>query len=57
LNVAALTHDGQGHEQVVSVLPGFADTGLRHFVRDWCADRRPLRAAVARDNLTLATRI
>ena len=56
LNVAALTHDRQGHEQVVSVTPGFVDAGLRHFVRDWCSASRPLRDAVARDNSALATR-
>jgi cytochrome o ubiquinol oxidase subunit 2 len=54
LNVAALTYDKQGREQVVSSAPGFADANVRRFVRDWCADNRPLRAAVARDTLSLA---
>ena len=56
LNVAALTYDEQGHEQVVSSNPGFADASLRRFVRDWCADNRPLRAAVARDAAPLLVR-
>jgi len=54
LNVAALTYDKQGREQVSSAAPGFADANLHRFVRDWCADNRPLRAAVARDTLSLA---
>jgi cytochrome o ubiquinol oxidase subunit 2 len=49
INVAALTYDRQGGEHVTSAAPGFADAGLRRFVRAWCADNRPLRAAVARD--------
>jgi cytochrome o ubiquinol oxidase subunit 2 len=55
-NVAALTHDQRGEERVVTALPGFADTRLRRFVRDWCADNRPLRAAVARDAAPLLDR-
>ncbi|WP_420384283.1 ubiquinol oxidase subunit II [Novosphingobium sp.] len=58
LNVAAVSHDAQGHERVAAVVPGLADAGLRHFVREWCGDNdpatQPLRAAVARDNLALA---
>lgn len=49
LNVAALTYDKAGREHVESAAPGFAETGLHRFVREWCTDNRPLRAAVARD--------
>ncbi len=48
LNVAALTTDDQGQDHVTSAAPGFGAATLRKFVRDWCADNRPLRAAVAR---------
>jgi len=54
LNVAAVSHDAQGHEHVASVVPGLADATLRHFVREWCGETRPLRAAVARDSYALA---
>jgi cytochrome o ubiquinol oxidase subunit 2 len=53
LNVAALAHDAQGRERVISVAPGLADAGLRHFVRDWCSESRPLRGSIARDPLAL----
>jgi cytochrome o ubiquinol oxidase subunit 2 len=53
LNVAALTYDKQGREQVTVAAQGLAEAGLHRFVREWCADGRPLRAAVARDTLAL----
>jgi cytochrome o ubiquinol oxidase subunit 2 len=49
LNVAALTYDKDGREQVTTAAPGLAEAGVRRFVRAWCADNRPLRAAVAHD--------
>lgn len=49
LNVAAVSHD-----QVVSVAPGLADTGLRHFIRELCGENTPSRTAVSRDTLALA---
>ena len=52
LNVAALTYDKTGHEQVVTASSGLADARLHRFVRDWCSDNRPLRAAVADDAVT-----
>ncbi|WP_051280563.1 ubiquinol oxidase subunit II [Novosphingobium acidiphilum] len=52
LNVAALTYDRAGHEQVTPTTAGFADARLRRFVRDWCGNTRPLRATVAGDVAT-----
>ncbi|EGD57188.1 cytochrome o ubiquinol oxidase subunit II [Novosphingobium nitrogenifigens DSM 19370] len=49
LNVAALTYDKFGREQVTTAAPGMADATVRRFVRAYCADNRPLRASVARD--------
>jgi cytochrome o ubiquinol oxidase subunit 2 len=49
LNVAALTYDKAGRERVVPATARFADARMRRFVREWCADNRPLRAAVAHD--------
>jgi len=54
LNVAAVDHDQQGRERVVSVVPGLADATLRHFVREWCGDGQTVRAAVAHDSFALA---
>ena len=52
LNVAALTYDKTGHEQVVAASSTLADARLHRFVRDWCGANRTLRAAIAGDVVT-----
>jgi cytochrome o ubiquinol oxidase subunit II len=49
LNVAALTYDKTGREQVIPAGSSMADAALHRFVRSWCAENRPYRAAVAHD--------
>ncbi|WP_226015857.1 ubiquinol oxidase subunit II [Novosphingobium sp. FKTRR1] len=46
-NMAALTYDKNGREQVASAVPGGMTAADRLFVKAWCAPTKPLRAASA----------